>query len=93
MNPPQIGDASRDEVEIKRQAAEESARVDRARTYETDHLCLRCIHAPICAVVTAVRHVGAEGDIVISACGVFQEPQPSLAELLAAAEEEETNGE
>lgn len=83
---PALGDASLDEVEVRERARAEEVRVERVRTYETDHLCIKCTHAPVCAVVAAIRAVDAEGDLVVSSCGAFETPSPSLADLIAMAE-------
>lgn len=40
-------------------------------SYETAHLCLKCIHASVCALPAAIRTLGAEGQIVISKCAAF----------------------
>lgn len=44
-----------------------------ADTYDTHHLCLRCVHASTCALTAAINSLGAEGQIVISKCAAFFE--------------------
>lgn len=84
---PVVGDASVEEHFVAERIQVEAARVERARAYETDHKCLTCVHEPVCAIVTAIKQVGAEGDVVISSCGAFRAEGPSLADLLAMAED------
>lgn len=74
-----LGDALRDAPEPVVEPAQspeairsEALRVEAARDFETNHLCLTCMHSRICVVAAAVRSVDAEGDLVISRCGVFQ---------------------
>lgn len=86
--PPQLGEFSRDEEEVKKQTSLKQARDERARDVETDHLCLRCMHAPVCGIWSAAKLLGAEGDLIISMCGVFQAEAPTLADLMAQAEAE-----
>ena len=83
---PSVGDASMDEHFVQERARVEEVRVEKLRTYETDHLCLRCTHAHICHVVAAIKDIDGEGDVVISSCGAFEEPRPSLADLIVMAE-------
>lgn len=37
------------------------------------HRCLTCIHASVCAVASAIRSLGADGQVVISKCAAFFE--------------------
>lgn len=83
---PVVGDASVEEHFVAERVQAEAVRVERARAYETDHKCLTCVHEPVCAVVAAIKQVGAEGDVVISSCGAFRAEGPSLADLIGMAE-------
>lgn len=83
---PMIGDASSEPEQVQEKAQAETVRVEKLREYETDHLCLTCVHRLICHVVAAIKQIDGEGDIVISSCGAFEMPQPSIADLLAAAD-------
>jgi len=49
-------------------------------TYETHHLCLRCVHSVVCAVPAAIRSLGADGQVILSKCAAFV----SLDELRTA---------
>lgn len=39
--------------------------------YDTHHLCLRCIHAVVCALPVAIRSLGADGQVIVSTCAAF----------------------
>ncbi len=83
---PIVGDASSEPQQVEEKTREEAIRVEKLRAYETDHKCLTCVHEPICHVVTAIKQIGGEGDIVISSCGAFRADSPSLADLVALAD-------
>ncbi len=67
---PTLGGALRDEEEPA--AAAEAATVrGRAAPEAGASLCDTCLHAPVCAVASAINVLGATGQIVISKCEAF----------------------
>lgn len=56
-------------------------RLELAAAVDEQHLCSGCLHAPVCAVASAVRVLGADDQIVISKCGAFvempEDPSPA----------------
>ena len=69
-----LGGALRDEEAEEISAAEleterQQKRASEAR--EEAHLCNKCLHAPVCAIASAIRQLGGDGEVVLSVCGAF----------------------
>ena len=47
-------------------------------------LCPTCIHASSCHILAAIKTVSA--DVLISSCSLYRPDEPSLADLINAAE-------